>query len=171
VVDIPGAVLEVGVWRGGSGALMASRLKGLGVEDPVFLCDTWTGVVKTGPLDTYYYDGKHSDTSRETVEALLARMDLPNVTLLHGVFPEETGQVIADQRLRLCHIDVDVYQSAHDVFEWAWPRLSVGGIVVFDDYGCPATPGVTRLVEQQRGLPDRLLFHNLNGHGIIVKRS
>ena len=25
---------------------------------------------------------------------------------------------------RLCHIDVDVYQSAKDVFDWVWPRLS-----------------------------------------------
>jgi O-methyltransferase len=171
LIEIPGALLEVGVWRGGSGALMASRTAGLGIADSVVLCDTWEGVVKTGPLDIYYHDGKHDDTSRETVEALVRKLALTNVELLQGVFPDDTGSNISDRMFRLIHIDVDVYQSAHDVFNWGWPRLSVGGVVVFDDYGCPATPGVTEFVDEQRGSDDRLLLHNLNGHAIVVKRG
>lgn len=169
-LEVSGAIIEVGVWRGGSGALMAARAASLGISDPVFLCDTWEGVVKTGHLDTYYKDGKHDDTSRALVEALVVRLGLDNVELLQGVFPEETGDRISDRRLRLCHVDVDVYQSAKDVFEWAWPRLSPGGVAVFDDYGFPACPGVTKFVEEQRGRDDRLVLHNLNGHGIVVKR-
>jgi O-methyltransferase len=42
--------------------------------------------------------------------------------------------------------------------------------VVFDDYGFPATPGIAQFVDEQRGLPDRLVVHNLNGHAIVVKR-
>ena len=170
VSDLPGAVLEVGVWRGGSGALMAARSAGLGLTDCVYLCDTWEGVVKTGPSDIYYHDGKHDDTSKAIVESLVARMGLTNIVLLHGVFPEETGHRITAESLRLVHVDVDVYQSAKDVFDWAWPRLTSGGIAVFDDYGFPACPGVTRLVDEFRELPDRLVLHNLNGHGIVVKR-
>jgi O-methyltransferase len=167
--EVPGAMVEVGVWRGGTGALIASRAARLGIEDPVYLCDTWTGVVKTGDVDTYYHDGKHDDTSRATVEALIAELGLTNVTLLQGIFPEDTAEQIAEPNLRLCHIDVDVYKSAKDVFDWAWPRLSPGGLIVFDDYGCPATPGVTKFVNEQRGHGDRLVLHNLNGHGIVVK--
>jgi O-methyltransferase len=170
VVEIPGSILEVGVWRGGSGALMATRARALGISDSVFLCDTWEGVVKTGAVDTYYHDGKHDDTSRETVEELVARLVLSNVELLQGIFPDQTGTAIADRTFRLCHVDVDVYQSASDVLDWAWPRLSPGGVAIFDDYGFPACPGVTQLVDEQRGRPDRLVIHNLNGHGIVVKR-
>ncbi len=170
LTDVPGAVLEVGVWRGGSGALMAARLAGLGIQDRVFLCDTWEGVVKTGPDDIYYHDGKHDDTSRETVQALVDRLGLTNVELLQGIFPDDTSAGVTAEALRLVHVDVDVYQSAKDVFEWAWPRLSVGGVAVFDDYGFPACPGVTRFVDEQRGRTDRLVLHNLNGHGIVVKR-
>jgi O-methyltransferase len=168
--EVPGAILEVGVWRGGSGALMAARAASLGIEDPVFLCDTWEGVVKTGAVDTYYRDGKHDDTSKGIVEDLVRRMGLGNVDLLQGIFPDETADGVDDRALRLCHVDVDVYQSAKDVFDWAWPRLSPGGVAVFDDYGFPACPGVTRFVDQQRGQADRLVLHNLNGHGIVVKR-
>ena len=168
--EVPGGVLEVGVWRGGTGAIMASRAAALGIEEPVTLCDTWEGVVKTGAIDTYYRDGKHDDTSKETVEALVRRLGLTNVELLQGIFPEETSAPIADREFRLVHIDVDVYQSAKDVFDWAWDRLSTGGVTVFDDYGFPACPGVTRFVDEQRGRADRLVLHNLNGHGIVVKR-
>jgi O-methyltransferase len=170
LVEVPGGVLEVGVWRGGSGVLMAVRAAALGIDDPVALCDTWKGVVKTGAIDTYYRDGKHDDTSRETVEALIKRMALENVMLLQGVFPEETAAAVSERRFRLCHVDVDVYQSAADVFAWTWPRLSPGGVVVFDDYGFPACPGVTKFVDEQRGRADRLVLHNLNGHGIVIKR-
>jgi O-methyltransferase len=168
--DVPGAILEVGVWRGGTGMLMAARAASLGLEDSVYLCDTWAGVVKTGAVDTYYHDGKHDDASPDVVERLAAQLGLRNVELLQGVFPEETGDRIADRTFRLCHCDVDVYQSASDVLEWVWPRLSRGGAVVFDDYGFPACPGVTKLVDEQRLREDRLVLHNLNGHGILVKR-
>jgi O-methyltransferase len=43
-------------------------------------------------------------------------------------------------------------------------------VAVFDDYGFPACPGVTRFVDEQRCRKDRLVLHNLNGHGIVVKR-
>jgi O-methyltransferase len=168
--DVPGAILEVGVWRGGTGVLMATRAAALGLDEPVYLCDTWAGVVKTGDVDTYYRDGKHDDASRETVAALAAALGRTNVELLQGVFPDETADRIADNRFRLCHCDVDVYRSAKDVFDWVWPRLEPGGMVVFDDYGFPACPGVTKFVDEQRLLGDRTVIHNLNGHGLVVKR-
>lgn len=168
--DIPGAILEVGVWRGGTGCLMATRAAAVGIADPISLCDTWRGVVKTGAVDTYYRDGKHDDASREIVMTLAADLGLSNVETLEGIFPDDTGEQIADRTFRLCHIDVDVYQSAKDVLAWVWDRLSPQGVVVFDDYGFPACPGITQLVDEQRMLEDRLVLHNLNGHGIIVKR-
>jgi O-methyltransferase len=167
--DVRGSVLEVGVWRGGSGALMAARARELGIEDAICLCDTWTGVVKSGAVDIYYRDGKHDDTSKATVEALVHRLGLTNVELLEGIFPDKTGHLIAERSFRLVHIDVDVYQSAADALAWAWPRMPTGAIAVFDDYGFPACPGVTQLVDEQRERPDRLVLHNLNGHGIVVK--
>jgi O-methyltransferase len=168
--DVPGAILEVGVWRGGTGALMAACAADLDIDDMVYLCDTWEGVVKTAAVDTYYRDGKHDDTSLEIVQQLLGRLNLTNVDCLPGIFPDDTGEKIADKTFRLCHIDVDVYRSAKDVLEWVWPRLSPHGVVVFDDYGFPACPGVTQLVDELRMLDDRLVLHNINGHGIVVKR-
>jgi O-methyltransferase len=166
-----GALIEVGVWRGGSGALIAHKAKNVGIKEPVYLCDTFSGVVKAGTEDlTFYKGGEHADTSREVVRQLVQdRLGLDNVIILSGIFPDESAHLIADLQFRFCHIDVDTYQSAKDVVEWIWPKMVRGGIIIFDDYGFKYCEGVTKYVEELRDLADRLLIHNLNGHAILVK--
>jgi O-methyltransferase len=127
--------------------------------------------VKAGDKDSGYVGGEHADTSKTTVLGLTARMGLTNVEVLEGVFPDVTGDRIADRRFRFCHIDVDVYESAAQSFAWVWPRLVPGGMVVFDDYGFYSCGGVTRLVDRMRGERDRLVIYNINGHAIIIKRD
>ena len=171
----PGAFIEVGVWRGGSGLLMAQRLTQLGFARTIYLCDTFRGLVKTGPTD-YASDGMHSDTSAESVRRLASSLSLENVIVHEGIFPDDTADRIPEDKVAFCHVDVDVRRSAEDVIGWIWPRLVVGGIVVFDDYGFGGSIGLTKgvtgltsLVNEMKMENDRVFVHNLNGHGILVK--
>jgi len=170
-LKVPGDILEVGVWRGGTGCLMAKRVQALGSSAQVYLCDTFAGVVKAGPADRYYKGGEHADTSEQVVLDLAAQMELSNVSLLTGIFPDDTADQVADRRFSLCHIDVDVYDSALHILEWVWPRMPVGGLVVFDDYGFSSCTGVTKLVNDRMDRPGALTLHNLNGHAVIVKTA
>lgn len=147
-VGLDGDVLEIGSWRGGSGTVIARALAGTGAARRIVLADTFSGVVKAGERDTYYKGGEHANTSVDAVQELLGRAGVPHVELLSGIFPEERGEEIADLRFALCHIDVDVYQSAKDCFEWVWPRMVPGGIVVFDDFGFYGCEGVTAYVHE-----------------------
>jgi O-methyltransferase len=165
-----GDIVEVGVWRGGSGALLARAAQRYAPAAKVFLCDTFEGVVKASPRDSTYGGGEYA-TSRTHVEELLARLELFGVVVLQGVFPDETAAALAEKQLRMCHVDVDVYESARDVLCWAWPRLVPGGIVVFDDYGFLGCDGVTRVVDEAALGDGRVFVHNLNGHGVLVKTS
>jgi O-methyltransferase len=165
-----GDLIEVGVWRGGTGAIIAAQSARLIPSAQVFLCDTFTGVVKTGAQDTIYEDGMHADTSAAIVKQLLDQLGLTNPVLLQGIFPEQTADRIQDRKFRFCHIDVDVYQSAKDVCEWLWPRLVSGGLVVFDDYGMRGTEGVQRFVNEWRAGKDLTFLYNLNGHAIFIKK-
>lgn len=169
VRDVQGDVLEVGTWRGGTGALLGRRATDLGLRAEVFLCDTFRGVVKAGAADRNYRGGEHADTDALVVAELLGRLELDNVSILQGIFPEDTGAEIAGRSFRLCHIDVDAYESARDVLHWAWPRLTPGGVVVFDDFGFPSTTGIARLVHEEESAPDRVCLQNLNGHAVFVK--
>ena len=167
---LSGAILEVGVWRGGTGALMAKRMGSARKGDSIYLCDTFEGVVKAGPHDTVYKGGEHADTSQRVVEDLLRSLDIRNVRILKGIFPDQTSHLIDPGiRFRLCHIDVDVYQSAEDIMAWLWNRVVPGGIVIYDDYGFRGGEGITKYVNEQMTENDRLVLHNLNGHGIVVK--
>ncbi len=169
VRDVEGAIIEIGVWRGGTGLLIAKKAQTLGINDSVYLCDTFSGVVNAGHNDSTYIGGEHSNAPVEIVKGLSEKLITNNSKILKGIFPDETSNLIKDDKFRFCHIDVDVYESAKDSFEWVWDRLEVGGIIVFDDYGFDSCDGVRKLVDEQRGKKDRVVIHNLNGHAIIVK--
>jgi O-methyltransferase len=167
---LPGQLIEIGVWRGGTGALIARKASLCGIRETVYLCDTFTGIVKAGPKDPAFRNGDLATTSIHQVEQLVhARMQLENVRILPGIFPDEMAPMLADKQFRFCHIDVDVYQSAKEIGEWIWDRMVVGGILIYDDYGFKGCAGVTAWVEEQRARTDRLLIHNLNGHAVVVK--
>jgi O-methyltransferase len=168
ICGLGGEMLEVGVWRGGTGGLICSRATGLGFAGTVFLADTFRGVVKAGAEDSSYVGGEHRDTSPALVTALLRdKLHVENFRLLEGIFPEDTGGEVESRQFCLCHIDVDVYKGAKDIFEWMWPRLKRGGVIVYDDYGF--CDGVTKHVNEERGPADRRVIYNLNGHALIFK--
>ena len=167
MAETPGDVLEVGVWRGGTGVILAGAVAPFGKT--VFLADTFEGVVKAGPMDTHYKGGEHADASEETVATLAKAVGADNIQILKGVFPEDTAEAVTGQ-ISLLHIDVDVYESARDVLAWAMPRLPAGAVVVFDDYGFQSCDGVTRFVDEFRtSHPGFRFLHNLNGHGVLIK--
>jgi O-methyltransferase len=160
---LSGSFLEVGVWKGGTGCLLASATR-----KQVLLCDTFRGVVKAGPRDTHYKGGEHSDATEEEVRNLAERLGvLDRIKILRGIFPEDTGSSV-NESLAFCHIDVDVYESARDVFNKIWPLMVRGGVVVFDDYGFRGCDGVTSFVNELL-FREHLFVHNLNGHAILVK--
>jgi len=169
VDHLQGAVLEVGVWKGGTGALLARRAQLGHPTAQVFLCDTFRGVVKASERDPNYRGGEHADAAVADVKALLDRVGAGQVTILTGVFPDETAARIPPQPFRFCHIDVDVYESAKQTAEWIWDRLVPGGLIVFDDYGFYGCDGVRAYVDEQRHRNDRVTIYNLNGHATVVK--
>ena len=167
VAGLEGAILEVGVWKGGTGALIAKAAK---ENTPIYLCDTFAGVVKAGTNDTNYKGGEHADTNEHTVSNLLTTLHATNATILKGIFPDDFIEQMKDKTFKMCHIDVDTHDSAKDIFDFVWSRLVVGGVVAFDDYGIWGCEGVTRLFNQMQ-VPNGFKIYNLNGHGVIVKHS
>lgn len=164
-------IIEIGVWRGGTAAIIAQKLYDLKSTANLYVADTFEGVVKTSEKDKYYSGGEHQDTSQQIVEKLLDETaKYKNYKILKGIFPEDTQHLVAsDEIFSLCHIDVDVYESAKDIIAWIWDKLIIGGIIVFDDYGFHTCTGITNLVNEQRNLKDRVIIHNLNGHAIMIK--
>jgi O-methyltransferase len=165
--QVPGDFLEVGVWRGGSGALLARVASEM--NKVVYLADTYEGVVYASDFDTSYVGGEHADTSIELVESLFRATGITNHRILPGIFPKETHQFIESEFLSLVHIDVDVYESGKLVWEYIQPKLTIGSVVVFDDFGFISCSGITKLVEEIKESPNYIFLHNLNGHGVFCR--
>lgn len=72
---------------------------------------------------------------------------------------------------KVIHYSVDVYSSAKDVVEWALPRLSLGSVLIFDDYGFFGCEGVTKYCDEFRENSKFRFIHNLNGHAVFIKVS
>lgn len=167
---LDGDILEVGVWRGGTGAIICKKLELLSSDKTVYLADTFCGVVKTSEKDSWYVGGEHSNTSQAIVEKLLNnKVKVGNYNILKGIFPDDTGKFVEDKKFCFCHIDVDVYKSAKDIVNWIWDRMCVGAIIVFDDYGTEDCDGIAKYLDEMKKFDDRVVIYNLNGHGIMVK--
>jgi O-methyltransferase len=169
VGGLEGDAIEVGCWRGGAGCLVASRLASAAPGVHMYECDTFAGVVKAGDEDPTYVGGEHDDASPEMVEGLARRLGLDNVTVLTGIFPEDTGAAVENRTFRFVHMDLDVYRGSVDAFAWLLPRLVVGSITVFDDYGFALTGGARRFVDELEQHPDFVIVRNLNGHAVVVR--
>jgi O-methyltransferase len=168
-LDKTASLIEIGVWRGGTSGIIATKLSMLNSRSPFYVADTFTGVAKTSDKDKFYTGGEHADTNLEIVDSLLKSI-YDKYKILQGIFPEDTAHLIpASEKFGFCHIDVDVYESAKGIVDWIWDKLIPGGVIVFDDYGFHTCNGVTRYVNEQKELADRTVIHNLNGHAIMIK--
>lgn len=165
-----GIILEIGVWRGGTGALIASKLKLDNRKNKVYLFDTFEGIVKASDIDDCYNGGEHSDTNEYIVKKLVDDLNLDNTIICKGIFPDQTSHLLPNEPIAFCHIDVDVYNSAKDIFNFVWSKMLSGGIVVFDDYGFITTKGVTLLVNELKKQDDLICLYNLNGHAVFIKK-
>jgi O-methyltransferase len=166
-IFLEGDILEVGVWRGGSAVVMGVANKN-SKHSHMYLADTFKGVVKAGKYDTLFKGGEYADTSERMVNNLMKRMGIVNFKTLRGVFPNDFQKPNIIKKLKVCHIDVDTYESAKDVFEYAWPIMVSKGIIIFDDYSAWGCEGVTKYVNTIK-VEDGVFIHNLNGHALIIK--
>jgi len=127
--ELDGDMAEVGVWRGGSGRMIARA-----ASDPrriVHLFDTFTGLpAADAELDPTLHEGQFGDTDYERVHEYLK--DLSNVRIHEGVFPA-TAHALGDTKFSFVHVDCDLRQAILDCCEFFWPRMAHEGVMLFDD--------------------------------------
>ena len=138
-----GDVAEFGVFKGHTAMALAQQLNG--TKKTLHLFDSFQGMPEiTHPLDSRWKRGDLANPI-DNIGELFQQFD--NVQLVPGFFSETFPQR-QDLRFSLCHIDVDLYTSVRECLEYVLPRLSAGGVIVFDDFDDPACPGVRKAIEE-----------------------
>lgn len=140
---VPGDFLEAGVWRGGAAIYMRGVLKAYGVTDRLIWCaDSFAGLPPPNP-DQFPLDlgvdlsgVKELAVSLPRVRLHFARYGLldEQVRFLKGYFADTMPDAPID-RLAILRLDGDLYESTWQVLENLYPKLSIGGYVIIDDYG------------------------------------
>jgi O-methyltransferase len=137
--ELPGAIVECGVWRGGSMMLSA-----LVTKRPIFLFDTFSGMPEPTERDYRLRDrlrardrwkeGEWAAAGLDEVRRNLATTDHPALHFVPGRV-EDTVPDQAPDEIALLRLDTDWYESSLHELEHLYPRLVDGGILILDDYG------------------------------------
>lgn len=155
--EIPGDLLEAGVWRGGASMLMKGVLKiHQDTERLLWVADSFQGLPvlnhNSHPLDkecsSLSYE-KALEVPEHFVREAFQRLGLwdERVRLLPGWFDHSLLHPPMES-LALLRLDCDYYVSTQIVLESLYTRLSPGAFVIVDDYG--ALPACRRAVDDFR---------------------
>ena len=141
---VPGDLIETGVWRGGATIFMRAILKAYNVGNRnVWVADSFQGLPKPNPVDypsdngDNLHEHKELAVSLEEVKSNFAKYDLLDnqVKFLKGWF-RETLPVAPIKKLAVIRLDGDMYESTMDGLTHLYPKLSIGGYLIVDDFGC-----------------------------------
>ena len=86
------------------------------------------------------------ERQKPSTRSLLSEQDVC-VKLVPGFFHETMPDSLPD-KIALLHVDCDLYGSYKIVLENAVPRMSSGGIIVFDEYQDQCWPGAKKAVDE-----------------------
>jgi O-methyltransferase len=149
---IPGAIVECGVWRGGSMLNVAHTLARLGATDrELFLFDTYSGMSE--PTDRDVHLGRRgaattilANESRDSRTWAVASLDDVSAGFSSVDYPRERLHFVqgkvedtipgqAPQEIAILRLDTDWYESTKHELEQLWDKLEPGGVLIIDDYG------------------------------------
>jgi len=149
---IEGDFVETGVWRGGNALVAAAYFKLYGVSKKVYLFDTYEGM--TIPTDHdikasngEFAIGKFHELQKETHnEWCYASIEdvknnfhscglLENAVFIKGDVCKTLDSVALPKDICVLRLDTDWYESTKKGMEVLYPKISLGGAFIFDDYG------------------------------------
>jgi predicted O-methyltransferase YrrM len=185
--DIPGEIVECGVWLGGSMMAVARTLGRMGESSRnLYLFDTFEGMTAATAKDRDYRGkdaaqmmarapGTADDVwaigPLETVRKNMTSTGYPSERIHYKVGRvEDTLPREAPDQIALLRLDTDWYESTRHELETLFPRLVPGGVLIIDDYG--HWEGAKRAVDEYIQSHDvKILLNRIDYTGRIgIKR-
>ena len=167
---IPGALVQCGVWRGGSAAVAARASR----TRDVWLFDSFEGFPAPGERDAdgaVIQRGDRLAAPSDVIEAMRRVRAEARAHVVRGWF-DDTLPTVADRigPIALLSLDADLYDSTRTALRHLYDLVVSGGFVVVDDYGF--WPGCRRAVDEfldQRG--ERVRMHRSDATGVWFQKS
>jgi hypothetical protein len=140
--DIPGDLVEAGVWRGGASIFMRAVLAAYGVRDRrVWLADSFMGLPAP---DAERFPADRGSALHEDKTFSIGLLEVQKNFATYGLLDEQVGFVpgwFKDAlptapigRIAVLRLDADLYESTWEALTALYDRVSPRGFVVVDDY-------------------------------------
>ena len=177
--DIPGDLVECGVWRGGACILMRAVLAVYGDETRcVWLADSFQGVPAPDKVNYAADENLRLDLSADVlaiseyaVKANFERYGLldDRVRFLPGWF-KDTLSTAPINRIALLRLDGDLYESTIQALSSLYPRLSTGGFCIVDDYH-PIEACRRAVIDYREGQGISSAIVEIDGSGVFWRKD
>jgi hypothetical protein len=156
IKDLPGDIVETGVFKGASLIQWLTFRNLLENENSrsIIGFDSFDSFPETDyEDDKKYRDAFINDAGDKSIpvkelERVLKHKNLNNYKLVKGNILETLPKYFKENphtKIAMLHIDTDVYEPAIVALEEIWGRMVKGGVIIFDDYG--TFPGETKAVD------------------------
>ena len=151
---IDGAIVECGVWKGGSTMAIALTLKMLDAENrDLYLFDTFSGMSVPSDVDVSFINGAKAHEyfskariSEDTSDWCLSSLDEVKENMLSTGYQkdrihfikgkvEDTIPKDIPKAIALLRLDTDWYESTKHELTHLFPLLKPNGVLIIDDYG------------------------------------
>jgi hypothetical protein len=165
---LPGDFVECGVNTGWLSLAICNYLDFNALGKSFFLFDTYAGI----PPEQI--------TERESARAALhhyvdcyeatkaAFSPFPRAVLVRGRVPD-TLESVPIQAVSYLSIDMNIAEPEREAIKFFWPKLSVGGIVVLDDYAFNGYDAQHEAMDEFAGSVGAPILTLPTGQGLIVK--
>lgn len=169
IVDVPGAIVDIGVYRGASTFTWAKLCEifcPTDVRKRVYGFDTFAGFPSLAPEDGGIDPGQDvrvggyaaGATIEDELLAARAAMNhdrhlahLERVEFVKGDLARTAPRFVAEHgqglRIALLNLDADLYEPTRVALEQFVPLMSRGGIIVLDEYAVTTFPGESQAVD------------------------
>ena len=167
-IDLPGDIVELGVYRGASLLSWANfmeirnmgdrhkrvigfdNFKGFGEMDAKDGKEAPDVGKKTGGFNS----GTFEDELKDAIRIFDADRFIPykpRIALIKGDIEKTVPEYVEQNpglRISLLHFDADLYRPTLIALQHLWPRVVPGGMVLFDEYGIPPWEGESKAVDE-----------------------
>jgi hypothetical protein len=189
VMDVPGAIIECGVYRGNSLMLymhLSSILEPYAINRSIIGFDTFAGFTSIDQQqDPADIDAKmFSDTDPTLIQDMIDANDLvrsvnriPRCQLVKDDIARTAPQLVKtrpDLVVAMLILDTDLYESTKVALQTFLPLMPKGGLVVFDEVAYVNFPGETAALKEIRDVNKielkRLSFDSCVGYFRVQRR-
>lgn len=161
---ISGDILDVGCLKGGAGFVMSFANK----KGKVHLIDSFEGIIDNEinhNRDHFIFE------NIDFVKNKIKDLKIKNTFVHKGIFPDSFKKKSLTKKIKLCHIDVNTFESTRKTFQYVEKKIIKNGIIVFDDYGIFSVNSVKKFVDNLMKKNKNFIFiNNYMGQCILIKK-